>query len=828
MKSEAGSLDALLQQGLNHHQAGRLAEAENLYRQVLAAAPAHPYALNFLGVLASQVGQHAIAAELLQKAVASNARLPEFHNNLGLALQACGKLEEAETGFRQAIAINGKFPEAYNNLGTLLQEQGRLDEAARSFEKALKLKPNYAEAAFNAGNVYTKQQKCEAAIGRFKLAIKFRPNYAKAYCGMGLAQQRLSRKDAAEKSFRRAIELQPGFAEAYSNLGAFLRETGRLEEAKRSFAEALRINPQLAEAYNGLGELHQCLGDMRQAERNFCKAIELKPDYPEAHNNLGVLQAGSGRLQTALESYRKALAIRPDFVYALNNMGIIYADMGHLDDAMDCYRRALEQAPSFGMAYSNLGNVYRELGRLDQARASYEQALAISLHGGDVTQSNLGTILMAEGKLDEAKTAYQRAMAMNPANPVTHSNLIFLMDFDSRHNVADQQAERRRWNELYAAPFKGNWPVYRNDRSPGRKLKVGYVSADFRMHSASYAFGPLLCHYDQERFEVYCYSNSARNDQQTALFRNSVSVWRNILGVEDEELAAMILADGIDILVDLSAHSAGNRLLAFARKSAPIQVTGWGHANGTGLDAMDYLVSDAVSIPPEDAPFYAEEIIYLPCQLSYSCPEDAPEIAAAPVRKRGRISFGCFNKLAKVGDDSFRLWADILQAVPDARLVLKAKELSDESQRQRVLGMFDKYGIAADRLSLMGGTNWHEHLQAYREVDIALDPLTYGGGITTFEALWMGCPVITLKGRTLTGRISAAIETALDMGEWVVGDADAYLKLASAWALRGAELDRIRQGMRARLLNSPIGNPQRYMQLVEAEYRRIWERWCAQ
>lgn len=820
-------LDTLLQQGLAHHQAGRLAEAEVLYRQVLADSPHHPHANNYLGVLASQVGRHDVAVELLQKAIQANARVPEFHNHLGMALQALGRQEEAEASFRQAIHLNPKFPEAHNNLGTVLQEQEHFEAAGKAFGQALKLRPNYAEACFNVGNVNFHMGKYDAAAKRFEQAIKLKPSYAKAYCGLGQARKGLGLKEAAEKAFQKALELQPDFVEAHNNYAALLRDLGRLDEAETVYRKSRELNPNKAETWNGLGELQQILGRLDEAEVAFRKAIALKPDYSEAHNNLGVLLAGTGRMEEAMASYRAALICDAKFIHALNNMGVLHADMGRLDDAMSCYRQVLAQVPEFGMAHSNLGNIYRERGQMDEARKSYQQALQIN-PDESVTQNNLGTILMAEGKLDEARAVYQRAIELNPSYTEAHSNLIFMLDFDPDANVEAQQAERRKWAALHAAPLRNTWRPHANARNPERKLRIGYVSADFRMHSAAYAFDPLLCFYDRDAFEVFCYSNSPRKDQVTYKFRQSVDHWKEIYGIGDEQVEQMVRQDGIDILVDLSGHSAGNRLLVFARKPAPIQVTGWGHANGTGLEAMDYLVSDQVSIPEEARRFYAEEIIDLPCQIPYTGPSDSPPVACPSAEKNGFVTYGCFNRLAKMTAENFALWAEILKSVPGSRLMLKAKELGEPGRQAWVHETFAEHGVGTERLILAGPTTWNEHMQHFSGVDIALDPFPYGGGISTYEALWMGCPVIALKGNTLTGRIAAAIETALGMEDWVADDELGYLRLAVDKARKLQELATLRQALRTRLLDSPMGSPKKYAALLEVAYRRIWRKWCEQ
>lgn len=784
-------VEALLQEGLAHHQAGRLDEAEGLYRRVLAAAPAHAFANNLLGVLASQLGRHDVAEGLYRQAVKASPKTAEFHNNLGLALQEQGKRAEAEASFREAIRLNPKFPEACNNLGTALLDGREYAEAAKLFEKALALRPDYAEAAFNAGNAHYCLGSFDAAAACFERAIGLRPRHAKALCGLGLARQCQGRAGEAEKAFRSALE----------------------------------IDPDRAECWNGLGESCQRQGRRDEAETAFRRAIALNPGHAEAHNNLGLLLAGRGRLAEAVTCYRQALQARPDFVFALNNLGIVHADMGHLEEAEACYREALARDGNFAIAHSNLGNVYRERGQMEEAARCYREALRID-PGQSVTHNNLGTVLMAQGWLDEARIACQRAIEIDPAYVEAHSNLIFLMDFDPDTSVEAQQSERRKWAALHAAQFKQTWCPHGNDRNPDRKLRIGYVSADFRMHSAAYAFEPMLLYCDREHFEVYCYSNSARADQMTEKFRNSVSAWRNIFGRSDEEVAAMIRTDGIDILVDLSGHSAGNRLLVFARKPAPVQVTGWGMANGTGLEAMDYLASDPVSIPVGERGYYAERIVDLPCQISYQCPTDAPPVAEPPMLKTGAVTFGCFNKLAKLKTDSIVLWAELLRRLPGSRLLLKAAELSDPGQQDSLRQVFANLGVDPARLDLRGRTTWFEHLRQFADVDISLDPVSYSGGISTFESLWMGAPVVALNGDAMTRRSSAAILSSLGLSAWVAQSAEEYVDLALRESGEGLKLAQLRHSLRETMRSSAVCDPARYQSLLEQQYRKMWRKWA--
>lgn len=821
---QAAKLEALLQQGLTHHQAGRLAEAEACYRQVLAEVPAHPHALNLLGVIASQVGRHDVALGLIGQAIAAKPGVAEFHNNLGLALQALGRLADAEMAYRQSLRLNNRYPEAYNNLGTVLQDMGKQENALESFKNALSLRRDYAEAHFNAGNALIGLKRYAEGVKSLEQAIALRTNYSKARCALGLALQHLKQFEPAESAYRKALEIQPNYAEAHCNLSSLLREQGRLEEAERALLRALEIDPKLPEALNGLGELWQIQGKLPEAEEKFRQAIVHKPSYADAHNNLGVLFSERGHLEQAIASFLKAIEVKPGFVAALSNLGNAYLGQGRLDEALACYRQAISSDPEFALAYSNLGNVFLEQGLSSEAGEQYRRALELQ-PDLDVTHSNLGASLVAQGNMEEAEAAYRQALQINPANAVAHSNLIFAMDFDPHLDTAAQQAERRRWNDIHAKPLRGKIRPHENDRNPDRRLRIGYVSADFRMHSAAFTFEPMLCRYDKENFEVYCYSNSSRNDQMTERFRNCVTGWRNIVGKSDADADAMIRADKIDILVDFAAHSAGNRLLLFARKPAPIQVTGWGHAHGTGMEAMDYLFSDPVSIPPDECHYFAERVTYLPCLIPYSCPDNAPPVMPLPAMKNDYVTFGCFSRLIKISESSLALWAELLRSIPQARMVIKARELDDTVQKLRLVEKMAGFGVSGERLTLLGQTTWYEHMAAYGGVDVALDPFPHGGGIGSFEALWMGVPVVTIKGPSLPSRVTAAIETALGLEDWVADNQESYLALARNKASNLGALAELRMSLREQVKASPAGNPVTITKMVEQSYRKMWREW---
>ncbi|MDO8606866.1 MAG: hypothetical protein Q7R40_10050, partial [Phaeospirillum sp.] len=398
-------------------------------------------------------------------------------------------------------------------------------------------------------------------------------------------------------------------------------------------------------------------------------------------------------------------------------------------------------------------------------------------------------------------------------------------DMAAEMGMSGLHAERRKWADAHAAPLLQKIP-HTNGPEPERLLRIGYVSADFREHSAARAFGSMLMEFDRSRFEVFAYTNSVQTDELTRHIRQSVTCWRKIVGLSDHAVAELVRQDRIDILVDLSGFSAGNRLLVFARKPAPVQITAWGYASGTGMGAMDVLLSDNVVIPPEEKQFYTEQIRYLPSFLTYFARQAPPAVGELPALTAGHITFGSFNRLAKISDEAYRTWAQVLQAVPASRMILKTGELSDAGTRARVIAHFAGSGIAAERITLLGGTPWQEHMEAFNRVDISLDPFPQGGGVTTMEGLLMGVPVVTLRWQTLSGRISASFLTTLGMPDWIAESPGQYIEIAQRKAQDIPGLAGLRGRMRARFMSSVLGDTRAYVGAVEREYRQLWREWC--
>ncbi|MCW2249537.1 putative O-linked N-acetylglucosamine transferase (SPINDLY family) [Azospirillum fermentarium] len=705
-------------------------------------------------------------------------------------------------------------------------QAGRLAEAEKLYWTVLKLRPNHARALQYLGVIARQTGHLGAAISLLRQAVEAAPKAVDGRLSLGNALSDAGYLDEAAAVYGEALAQKPDFPEAHFALGNVLMRQGHYEQAQLSYLSALSLRADYADAWINLGNAHRGRRHFAEAAAAYRRVIALNPAFVQVYANLGSVLREVFDLDGARRSCLRALTLQPASAQAWNNLGIVEGERGDAPAAAAAFRQALADKPDFAEACGNLGNLSQTDGQLAAAVRSYEQAVAMDPAYAEV-YGNLGVVHQRQDRLKQALTAYRRSLCLRPDNAAVHSNLIFAMDFDPGCGVAVHQAERRFWNERHAWPLSMLVAPHDNDHTIDRRLRIGYVSADFRRHSAAYAFAPILLNHDRSRFDVLCYSQGGTEDAMTARLRGAATVWRSIRGQSDEAVARQIRADAVDILVDLSGHSAGNRLLVFARKPAPVQVSAWGHVTGTGLSAMDYLLAGPSLIQPSERELFSETVVDLPCLFVYQPPDDLPPVAPPPLlMRRGTITFGCLNRLAKVSAEVLSLWAELLKAVPGARLLLKDTVLDDPHQQQRILTALREVGIGPERVVLMGGSSHRDHLAAYGQVDIALDPFPQNGGISTAEALWMGVPVITLRGGSLPGRVSASLLEAVGCGAWVADTRDDYLRLPLAILSNLPEMVRTRAELRGRMASSPLGNVRAYTAMVERVYRAMWRCWC--
>ncbi len=803
----------------------RLPEARAALEAVCAHEPADAEAWLALGVLHGLQGDFAQAERCCRTAVEHAPDSSEAHTNLGVALAGRRDHPAAVDCYRRALVLRPDHAPIHNNLGAALNALGQSAEAKVCYERAIALNPNYAEAHYNLGNLLLTQSQAAAARDRYQTVIELHPKHAGAYSNLGKAQSQLGKPDEALASYQTALRLDPRQPGTHNNLGITLTELGEHALAIAHFKEALHLNPAYAEACNNLGLAYAKAGSLVEAVASYQKAIGINPNQAEFHNNLAIALARQEKLDDAVASYRTALALKPGYAEAHNNIGITLQALGRYDEAVDHYREALKLDPAHAETHTNLAVALYDQGRLEEA--AHHAGEALRLDPGQIpARLNLGVALQAQGRLDEALRIYRELLELKPDHVEAHSNLLFSLNYLPGYTPAQIFQEHRRWAERHA---RQTWnTTHANARDPEKRLKVGYVSPDFRGHSVAYFCAPLLTHHDRERIEIFCYAQTSRGDAMTERLRTLSDHWRRTFGLSDAELAARIRADGIDILVDLAGHTANSRLMAFATHPAPVQISYLGYANTTCLPAMAYRLTDEWADPLGQEPFHSEELVRLPSGfLCYAPSQDAPAVAPPPSLANGHITFGSFNNLAKINPEVVALWARLLQAEPTARLIIKNGSLRDPGTRVRYSELIARHGIDRERVDLAPWTPAvRDHLAAYAGTDIGLDTFPYNGTTTTCEALWMGVPVIALAGDRHAARVGVSLLTRLGLSELIADSPDDYIRIARRLGQDPKHLSDLRNSLRARIRASTLGDGAAFTRELEDAYRELWRRWC--
>jgi predicted O-linked N-acetylglucosamine transferase (SPINDLY family) len=735
---------------------------------------------------------YALAERLAEQALAASTPLPQAYYLRGLAQASQGRNDAAQASYEAALQLNKGFLPALGNLALILNQQCKFKEAESWSRQALQLAPNEVFLLNCLGNALQGQERQEEAVACYRRVLELDPALAMAHCDLGSALQALGRFDEAEVCFRRAVSLDPALAIAHNNLGGALLRLARFDEAEACYRRALAFDPTQA----------------------------------MAHNNLGSVLRELGRFDEAEACYRQALALDPDLSMAHTNLGSLLRERGRFDEAEGCYRRALLLNPELATAYSNLGGILNDLGRVDEAIVHCRRAIEIDPDCAE-PHNNLGNALVHLGRIDEALVSYRRALEIKPNMLSFNSNYLFRMNFSATNQPQEILAAAGVFEQRFGLPRRAAWPQYGNSRDPQRRLRIGYCSPDFRRHAVASFAEPILANHDPDLFEVFCYAEVTMVDEVTERFKMLADHWYSTVGLSEEAMAALIEEHQIDILVDLTGHTAHNRLLVFARKPAPIQLTYLGYPGTTGLSAMDYRLTDGYTDPVGIADaYYSERLLRLPHSLwCYRPSYDMPALSPLPALQNGYLTFGSFNNFNKIDRATLELWAALLQALPTARL--KMMTVPAGEVRQRFIDFFAEHGVTADRLAFHGSLPGHEFVRAFADVDISLDPLTVNGATTTCESLWMGVPVISLTGSRFLTRAGLSILSAAGLPEFAAATPADYLRIAGEMAAKLPQLAELRASLRGRLRTSPLVDEAGFTADLENIYRQIWREWCA-
>jgi predicted O-linked N-acetylglucosamine transferase (SPINDLY family) len=779
--------DHLLEEATGRHRAGDLVEARRLYAQILEGAPDHTTALFRLGLLELQAARPESALPLLQRVATAAPTDARHHIGLGQVCQSLGQLSGAADAYRRALAIDPESSDVHFALGSVLQSLGNYAGAIAAYERAVELQPGSFAALNNLGNCLQRGGHFHDAAAAYTRALEIRPDEPGAMANLGTVLQDIDRPDEAIALLRAAVALEPTQPAHAVNLGIALCRRREFAAAEGILRDALEQDPHSADAAFNLGNALHGLGRSDDAADLYGQALHLRPDFVDASINLGNMHREMGQFTAAAACFEAALTIQPDSVVAMNNAGALLRTLGRFDEAEEMLRRGLQLNPRHAALYDNLGSVLKDVGELDAAIDCFRQSLSLE-----------------------------------PNNPATHSNLAYAQSFQAAQPLPVLE-ECLRWNSRFAAVPRLEPQV--RPSSPSRRLRVGYVSPDFREHCQTLFTTPLLSHHDHAEFEIYCYSSVERPDEQTRRLAGYADVWREVRSLDDAALAERIRADRIDILVDLTMHMARGRLLAFARKPAPIQVAWLAYPGTTGIGAMDFRISDPRLDPAGFDDHYSERTIRLPDSFwCYDPLATDPKVNPLPALERGYVTLGCLNNPCKLTDRTLRLWSRVMQSVPTSRLRLLAPS---GRHGQRVVQRLTRQGIGSHRVELVPYRARAEYLRYYHDIDLGLDTFPYNGHTTSLDSLWMGVPTVTRVGATSVGRGGLSQLFHLGLTELSADTDDAFVATAVELCENLQKLARLRTQLRARLEQSPLMDGQRFARQMESAYRHLWQHYTA-
>ncbi len=659
------------------------------------------------------------------------------------------------------------------------------------------------------------------------MASKVDPRQGAALLGRALQQRQSGNLKAAKAAYSDILKRDPDNAETLHLLGCLLDEMGSTGEGVKMLMRAIKSNPKMPVCQFNLANMLFKQGNQQGAIRHFREAIGFKADYAAAHNNLGYVLTLTGQRAEARACFESAIRCRPAYADPHHNLGIELKADADFEGAVAAFQEAIRIKPGFADAHCNLGSAYLQMQRVADALREFQTAAHLQPANAKF-QTNLGVAALRLGRQQDAAAYFARALQLHPSDAFTRSNLILASSYFTPE-ASKLYALCVAWDQIHAAGLRRDKPRHGNVRDPDRRLRVGYVSADFRNHAAAYWIEPLLAELGHTDFEVFCYSNSPIGDEVTERLRPYADIWVECAALTDDALADRIQRDGIDVLVDLSSHTEGNRLLVFARQPAPVQVSWFGLPMSTGLRTIQYRLSDAVMDPPGVSDgFCSEKLVRLNRFYAAFRPNPlAPPVGPGPATLGKCVTFASLNTFAKITRPMLELWATVLVEVPDARLLLQTAGLDAPELAAYVHQVFAEWGISSDRLLLRGWTSMQEFLCIGEEANIVLDPFPFNGGVTTCHALWMGLPVVTLAGETAASRVGASILSRVGLQDLVASDMDAYRAAAVGLARNPERLADLRASLRERLINGGLLDGADLARQAEAAFRAMWRNWCA-
>ncbi len=817
-----------LNQAQKLHSQGHLAEAEGIYKKILARYPDHPDTLHFLGIIAIQVGKNEIAVNLIQSALVGTPQNPIYLSNIGNALKALDRQDEALASYRKAIRIKPDFADAHYNMATIFQTQGKMTEALRSYKNALRFKPNFANAHTNIGTILQADNRLSEAIERYQTSLELHPGNAETLNNLGMAFHKIGNLAQAMVCFEDALKIHPDFTNAHYNMGNARYTQGDLNGAISAFQRALEIQPDHANAYYNLGTVHQELNKLDTAGTCFKKAITLQPQHFTACNNLGNTLIDLGRPAEALSYLKKAIEIKPDFADAYNNKGNALEKMGEIEQARTAFLEACQIDPKNISARVNLGLLLKNLGQADAAIANFEKVLELEPEMPDAL-SHLTHQFMHVCDWKKALPLSDRldALTQRSLESGTRPAETPFISISQHANPALNYSVARSWSaeiERKTANLIRSFPS-RDMESNSQKLTIGYLSNNFRNHPMAHIMLGLFRLHDRSAFNIICYS-SGQDDG--SFYRKQIETdcdrFVDLRHMTTLDAARLINRDRVDILVDLMGHTHNDSLDISSLRPAQIQSRYLGLAGTTGADFFDYIIADRIVIPKEDMPFYSEKPVWLP-----HCYQINDRDQTVSNKKWHRSEFGLqddvfifcsFNTSYKIDPVIFDTWMRILLKVPNSILWLLSKNRTTEDNLKKAA---QAKGVSPEKLHFAKKLPKDQHLARIGLADLILDTRIVGGAASTSDALWAGVPVVTMTGTHFASRMSTSILTAINLPDLITENIAEYEALAIKLAQNSRQLESIKHRLSENQLTTPLFDTLRFVRNLETAYQMMWD-----
>jgi len=706
---------------------------------------------------------------------------------LSVALLGLGDAARAEEFCRRAAKLAPRRAEVQASLGAILGERGLHDEAIAACERAVKLLPKNADLRGQLGAALARAGKLDGARRAYKRATELAPKAPAFHVALGNVMRRQGALAEAMGEYTIALALDEHASGALTGLGQILLKKNEHEAAAETLQKALALNPHDIDALANLSQAMLRMGHAEAAEAHARTAVELQPNHAAPRAALGSVLLARGRTREAASELERAATLAPDNRQLAALAAMLFAFSGNGEEGCAILERLVERFPDDASIADSLAQTY-----------------------------------LIECRIERAVATAKRALELDPSRASTRSFLLGLAHTDPLATDDDLFATAAEWGRVVSEKSARLAPA-KPDRDPDRVLRIGYVSADFRIHHVGFVMEAVLPFHDRKQVEVFCYQSNAFEDEQTAAIKKSHAAWRQVSAATDDRVARAIRDDKIDILVDLSGHTSGTRLEAFARKPAPIQATWLGYWATTGLSAIDWILCDDVTLPPSDEKNFIERPWRLPgCYVCIPKPRIPITVSSLPATRRSFVTFACFNNLAILGDEVIATWSAILRGVPQSQLMLRASLLGEDPQA--TIEKFLAHGVEAAKLTVVHTPRRFDILRAYHDVDIALDPFPYSCGATSAEAIFMSVPVIAKRGTRYVARITESMMKTIDL-PYVAAGADEYAKMAIALASDLETLSSVRVTLREKLLESPLGNGKLFTKRLESAYRAMWQQY---